>query len=313
MKDNNPTVSVVVITYNSESYIIETLNSVKQQIYNNIELIISDDCSTDKTIQYIKSWLRDNAKYFTRTQIIESPRNTGVTPNINRGIKAATGEWIKLLSGDDILSQYSIEEYIKFINSDPSNNICFGKLFFIGNNEELKSVIRTFYENKLYPYIKGSYSIQWRRIQLTMFVPGPGLFFSKELWSKIEGFDERYPFADEYPFIYKVLESGERISFIDKELYGYQVRGESLSHVDGNMLHPRVFYDQYHYIKNTHVPKAIKHGFLFEAVHVLITYLRMEMKYKNLPKIIQRLTLLLYLLSPYSYIYAIRRLLHIKI
>lgn len=54
MSSTNPLVSVVVITYNSSKYIVETLNSVKKQTYKNIELIITDDCSTDNTVSVIK-------------------------------------------------------------------------------------------------------------------------------------------------------------------------------------------------------------------------------------------------------------------
>ena len=52
-----PLVSVVVITYNSAKFVIETLESVKSQTYKNIELIISDDCSTDDTVERCRLWL----------------------------------------------------------------------------------------------------------------------------------------------------------------------------------------------------------------------------------------------------------------
>jgi alpha-1,3-rhamnosyltransferase len=67
---SNPLVSIVVITYNSSSYVIETLESIKAQTYQNIELIVSDDCSKDKTVDVCKKWIEKNKQRFVRTELI---------------------------------------------------------------------------------------------------------------------------------------------------------------------------------------------------------------------------------------------------
>ena len=59
-----PLVSIIVITYNSSKYVLETLESAKAQTYENIELIISDDGSTDDTIKICKNWLEKNQDRF---------------------------------------------------------------------------------------------------------------------------------------------------------------------------------------------------------------------------------------------------------
>ena len=91
---NNPLVSIVVITYNSEKYILETLESAKTQTYRNLELIISDDCSTDRTVQVCQHWLEINRDFFINSKLIESPKNTGIPSNVNRGVNKAEGKWI---------------------------------------------------------------------------------------------------------------------------------------------------------------------------------------------------------------------------
>ena len=55
--NNQPLVSVPVITYNSAKFVLETLESIKAQTYQNIELVISDDCSTDNTVQICRDWV----------------------------------------------------------------------------------------------------------------------------------------------------------------------------------------------------------------------------------------------------------------
>ena len=90
MKEND-LVSIVVITYNSSKYVLETLESAKAQTYQNIELIITDDCSTDNTVAVCKEWLEKNEDRFVKAELVTSPCNTGVPANLNRGVKKAQG------------------------------------------------------------------------------------------------------------------------------------------------------------------------------------------------------------------------------
>ncbi|HYH15160.1 MAG TPA: glycosyltransferase family A protein, partial [Flavisolibacter sp.] len=107
-------VSIIVITFNSEKYIAETLESIKEQTYNTIELIISDDHSNDETIEICESWLKENSDRFVRTQIVLSETNTGIAHNCNRGILASRGEWIKVIAGDDALEPDMTRRYMQF-------------------------------------------------------------------------------------------------------------------------------------------------------------------------------------------------------
>src|SRR5690606_22852216 len=96
----NPLVSIIVITYNSSKYVLETLESARAQTYQNIELIISDDGSKDATVQICRDWLKENSDRFVHSQLLTVEHNTGIPANCNRGVKASKGEWIKLIAGD---------------------------------------------------------------------------------------------------------------------------------------------------------------------------------------------------------------------
>lgn len=69
MINSTPLVTIAVVTYNSSQTILETLESVKEQTYKNIELIISDDCSSDNTTDICQKWLQKNAIFFSNVQI----------------------------------------------------------------------------------------------------------------------------------------------------------------------------------------------------------------------------------------------------
>ena len=246
--NTQPLVSVPVITYNSAEYIIDGLESIKAQTYKNIELIISDDCSTDNTVEICRKWLDENKDRFVRTLLVTTEKNTGVAGNCNRAIRPCKGEWIKMLSGDDKFLPYTIEGYMEYVTDHPEVNICFAKLHFYGNDESYVKEVRQFYEKYFYPKIKAPWRKQYRENLKRLFLPGPGLFYRKSLWEKIDGFDENYPFCEEDPFTFKVLASGERIYFIDKELYSYQIVPNSLCRQGGTVI-PRHIKDRIRYFR----------------------------------------------------------------
>ena len=66
----NPLVSVILVTYNSAKFVTETLESIKEQSYDNIELIITDDCSFDGTVEVCNNWIEKNKTRFVKTNII---------------------------------------------------------------------------------------------------------------------------------------------------------------------------------------------------------------------------------------------------
>lgn len=256
---NNDLVSVPVITYNSSAYIIDGLESIKAQTYKNIELIISDDCSTDNTVEICRQWLEKNKDRFARTLLITSDKNTGVAGNCNRSISFCQGEWIKMLSGDDLFMPNTIEGYIRFIGNHPECEICFAKLKFYGDDENEVRLAKLMYEQWFYPIIQSDLSFQQKNIIKKLFIPGPGIFYKKKLWSEVQGFDERYQFAEEHPFFYKVLKQGHRIFFINTELYKYHIGTSALKREKGKM-NIRVLRDSYHFFRDVRSKELLKRG-----------------------------------------------------
>ena len=264
---DTPLVSLIVITYNSSNFILEGLESIKNQTYKNVELVISDDCSTDNTVEVCKKWLQENKQYFKNTRLVTSEKNTGVAPNANRAIKASSGEWIKGLAGDDKLLPNSIEEYVNFVNSHPDCQIVFSKLHFWGEDKENIAKVEAYYKT-FYKEIKNPKN-QYKRYLKQHFIPGTGLFFKRSMYDKIGGFDENYPMCEEFPFNLKVLKV-TNVWFLDKELYGYNVREDSIS----NALAPnyRNFMDRWRFFKDVKSKEQIKKGLIFHAFSEFIYF-----------------------------------------
>ena len=227
--DERPLVSVIVITYNSSKFIEAGLNSITNQVYNNIEIIISDDCSTDNTVDICKQWEKQNSIKFERVKIIEAQKNTGVAGNLNRAIKASHGEWIKTLSGDDQFLPNTIKDYVEYINNVRCD-IVFGRSLIVGDEESITEYYDKLYNHYIYPKLKRGID-QKRENLKSLLITSPGLFYSRKLYDKIGGYDERYQFCEEDPFLFKVYSHGYNIEFLDKIVYKYLVRPDSLGSI----------------------------------------------------------------------------------
>lgn len=99
-----PIISIGIPTYNRREYLIKAVQSALAQTYEEIEVIVSDNASTDDTWQHLEA-IQDH-----RVRRIRQPRNLGMTANFNATLDAATGEFFLLLSDDDLLMPTAIEE-----------------------------------------------------------------------------------------------------------------------------------------------------------------------------------------------------------
>lgn len=224
--NNTPLVSVVVITYNSSATVVETLESIKKQTYPNIELIVTDDCSKDDTVRVSQQWIASNDHRFVRTLIVKSDKNTGVSPNCNRGWKKAEGKWIKFIAGDDRLLPNCIMDYIDYIQSNKEARIIFSKVVPIGNIEE----------GKKWPWLDVSLLFQelsQKQFRILLcrgnFLPAASAIMCKKVLQDLDGYDESIPLLEDWPFWMKATNSGYKLSFMNKETTEYRFGDASIS------------------------------------------------------------------------------------
>lgn len=226
-----PLVTVVVISYNSARTIVETLDSIKAQTYQNLELIVSDDCSPDKaTIETIQEWLDVNGSRFVHAELVKAERNTGVSGNINRGVAKSHGKWIKSIAGDDLLIPNAIEEYVNFVTNHPEKiRMCVCDVEPFVDEGEVPEDRKKEYE-KYFRAEKESYPEQYLRCMQENIFVGPGFIYTRDLYDDVGGFSSEYGNGEEWPFVYKVLRGGNQIYAIEKKLVKYRFSQDSLSH-----------------------------------------------------------------------------------
>mgnify|MGYP002678903474 CR=1 FL=1 len=103
-------VSVIMPSYNTEKYIAESIRSVQNQTYQNWELIIVDDCSTDKTDAVVESLMED-----TRIRFLRNDHNSGAAVSRNYALREAKGRWIAFLDSDDLWTADKLEKQLRFM------------------------------------------------------------------------------------------------------------------------------------------------------------------------------------------------------
>lgn len=221
-------VSVAVITYNSSRFIVNTLESIKNQTYNNIELIISDDYSTDNTIEICRNWLSMNSSRFVRTEIIQSTVNTGITANINRAYIASRGVWIKPIAGDDALLEDCVENNMIYINANKSAEVVFSKMKVMSDDysvQQLGERVFDKYHMKLcLPQKELKYLILCEN-----FIPAATTFMKKALWQEMGGFDESIPMMEDWPFWIKLVRNNKHLYFNPIPTVFYRMHYDSIS------------------------------------------------------------------------------------
>ena len=140
---NQPLVSIITPSYNSEKYIGETIKSVLNQSYINWELVIVDDCSTDKTWDIIRGYaLKDS-----RIKIHKNEVNSGSGITRNRAIDIARGRYIAFIDSDDIWHKNKLSVQIAFMKE---NNYCFSHTSF-GYIDEFSNKIKHTFRVKKSP------------------------------------------------------------------------------------------------------------------------------------------------------------------
>jgi glycosyltransferase involved in cell wall biosynthesis len=180
-------ISIITVCLNSEKTILATLNSVLTQSYKNIEHIIVDGGSTDKTIEYIKSYPNPNKKIIIN-------KKKGIYEAMNTGIIHSSGEFIGILNSDDIFNSENVIKDLKNIFLKNKNN----KIFF-GNVVFFKK--KFFDIQRYYP----SSNFQANDLYRGLMPPHTASFIHKDVYKQVGLYKNEYLIAGDYDFFIRAI------------------------------------------------------------------------------------------------------------
>lgn len=249
---NQPLVSVGVLTYNSANTVIETLDSIYSQTYINIELIISDDYSSDDTVERCKEWINAHSKRFVQSKILTTSNNTGIAGNCNRMLSNLTGQWIKIIAADDILLPTCIEDCITYIQRNPKIKWIVGKTKKYINEFKVENLVKedTLYTPKRLAILNGSLETQKKAILDFTFIEAPAMFIKIDIIHEVGGYNETYPLIEDWPMNKKLLEAGYKCYFLNKDLVGYRKSDSSVFNTLSKLFNIRFIKSIYLFKKN---------------------------------------------------------------
>lgn len=194
-----PIVSVIIPTFNRASMVLEAAQSVCQQTFQDFELIIIDDGSTDGTVEELKKIARP---FHYRFQ-----ENQGVSKARNQGIQVARGKWIAFLDSDDLWRPQKLETQMRFFSEHPEARICQTEEIWIRNGRRV---------NPQKKHQKVSGPIFAPSLVLCLVSPS-AVMIQKKLFDQVGFFDETLPACEDYDLWLRIA-SELPIYLIDRPL-----------------------------------------------------------------------------------------------
>ena len=203
-------VSIVVPIYNSEKYIGRCINSIINQSYRNLEIILINDGSKDNSLNICKKFAKQDKRI-----ILLNQNNNGVSAARNAGIDIAKGEYISFIDADDSVEKNYIYELVKNSNNGQADVVICGyndvyseeisKINTLENNIEIKGLINKDYDN-LKKYIK----YPWIKIYRLNFLKNNNIKFSRQFTD-----------AEDQVFNFQVFSIAKIYNFVNKALYNH--------------------------------------------------------------------------------------------
>ncbi len=200
---NSPLVTVITVCYNSGRSIRATIESVLQQSYKNIEYIIIDGGSTDKTLDIIH-------EYGSRIAKVISEPDKGISDAFNKGIKSAQGEYIQFIHADDRLEQTKIEKSIALLSTKPEYGFVFGDIQKI-HGDKMEFVPGDPFYGKTIRYVMGR-------------INHPTVMVRKGIFEKYGTFDLRWKIAMDYDWHLRIHMQGV-LGVYAPQLFAYTTAG----------------------------------------------------------------------------------------
>jgi glycosyltransferase involved in cell wall biosynthesis len=198
-----PKVSIITPSYNHAEFIEETLDSVANQNYPNIEHIVVDGGSNDGTIDILEKRKRDE-----RLTYVSEP-DQGQSDAINKGIRLATGEIVAWLNSDDYyISPDVVLSVSKFFQRNPQADVVYGRGNFVDNDG---NILREAYVHKDDQNLL--FSFAW-----AVGILQPAVFFRKSVFNKVGYLDVENHTCMDYEFWVRLTHRGVKMHFLNKKL-----------------------------------------------------------------------------------------------
>jgi len=213
MIKNAPLVSVIIPVYNAEKYVEQAVRSIMNQTYQNLEILITDDCSTDGSFAILQKLAEEDA----RIKLFRNEYNQKIVRTLNALVERAAGKYIARMDADDISASKRIEKQVAFLEANPDIAICGTNAWHI---DEKGKVLRCSH------LASSNDDIQKYKLFACPFYHPTVLV--NALIFKNNRYDEKYLYAEDFELWLRILANHKSINLKDRLLY-YRVLPNSIS------------------------------------------------------------------------------------
>ncbi len=203
-------ISVILPTYNGERYLREAMESILNQTYAEIELIVVDDCSTDRTLEIVQ----DIAQKDARVKIYHNDRNLKLPRSLNEGFSKATGEYFTWTSDDNIYKKDALQKMLRVMQEDPAVDIVYALFDIIDSQGNIKGAVTK--EQCAISNIYGNNPV------------GACFLYKRQVHEKLNGYNPDCFLVEDYDFWLRA-QRYFHFQLIEESLYSYRVHGGSLT------------------------------------------------------------------------------------
>lgn len=280
-------VSVIVPSYNYEKYIVECLQSIADQNYKNIEIIIVDDCSKDNSRNLIKEFVEKyvNRNRFSDIKYMHHTENKGAHHTINEGIEQAKGKYIAVINADDL---YQSNRFSKIIPKMQKENveIAFSNIEIINGEsllaqgEEADSFRNI--QTRIDECCKVSHALMIQNVAIST----GNMVFTKKLYDNLGGFKE-YKYIHDWDFILRAAIIQEPL-YVDETKYYYRLHNDNSFRELGDIADKEVNLVLNNFFTEIKNGNGINQNLLKDSVELIIkdTYLNKYWRNDNRFKIL---------------------------
>ncbi len=205
----NPLISIVTVCFNSAKTIRQTIESVLNQTYTNIEYILVDGKSTDNTVAIIEEYAPQFAAKGIAYRWLSEP-DAGIYDAMNKGIRLSTGKWVGIINSDDWYELDACETLINFIKNHPDCDLLCGNVNYYIETEKF-----------LFHQVQKS---QIKNIKSHMNIIHPSVFVNKRLYQE-KLFSTKYKIVSDWEWMLYFYTNKANIKYIDKIISNFRWGG----------------------------------------------------------------------------------------
>ncbi len=218
-------ISVIIPVYNLEKYLRESLDSVINQTYENLEIILVDDGSTDNSLRILREYEKKDKRISVLTQ-----KNSGVCMAMKNGVLFSSGKYIVRCDGDDINELNRYERQLKYLEENNCDLVgCYVKAFGDGDEnyqrvvDRTRTPVRNFNDAFLRAYFGG-------------VITGGSIFVRSDVLKKLSPFHKDYGIVEDRLIYLSFLKNGYKIGMVEELLYYYRIHHTNTSLAPNNRL-----------------------------------------------------------------------------